>query len=99
PPARSFFSGGRPHTRFSRDWSSDVCSSDLVGPDRNVWYTKGATLGRVTPDGVIREFPVGERSRAVGLTAGSDREPPVRLVNRLWFADGGANRLAYLRFR
>src|SRR5690606_24992575 len=27
-----FFSGRRRHTRFSRDWSSDVCSSDLFGP-------------------------------------------------------------------
>src|SRR5690606_39477228 len=25
------FSSRRRHTRFSRDWSSDVCSSDLVG--------------------------------------------------------------------
>src|SRR5690606_40139443 len=28
-----FFSSRRRHTRFSRDWSSDVCSSDLDGPD------------------------------------------------------------------
>src|SRR5690606_40750104 len=28
----SFFSSRRRHTRFSRDWSSDVCSSDLVFP-------------------------------------------------------------------
>src|SRR5690606_41182907 len=30
-----FFSSRRRHTRFSRDWSSDVCSSDLdrPGPD------------------------------------------------------------------
>src|SRR5690606_12663487 len=28
-----FFSSRRRHTRFSRDWSSDVCSSDL--PDRH----------------------------------------------------------------
>src|SRR5690606_41889766 len=27
-----FFSSRRRHTRFSRDWSSDVCSSDL-GPN------------------------------------------------------------------
>src|SRR5690606_40808930 len=27
-----FFSSRRRHTRFSRDWSSDVCSSDLHGP-------------------------------------------------------------------
>src|SRR5690606_39987039 len=36
-----FFSSRRRHTRFSRDWSSDVCSSDLnwgsvsVDPARN----------------------------------------------------------------
>src|SRR5690606_41066755 len=28
-----FFSSRRRHTRFSRDWSSDVCSSDLWGQD------------------------------------------------------------------
>src|SRR5690606_7293954 len=27
-----FFSSRRRHTRFSRDWSSDVCSSDLLAP-------------------------------------------------------------------
>src|SRR5690606_40010853 len=29
-----FFSSRRRHTRFSRDWSSDVCSSDLTLPRR-----------------------------------------------------------------
>src|SRR5690606_40112197 len=29
PSVRFFFSSRRRHTRFSRDWSSDVCSSDL----------------------------------------------------------------------
>src|SRR5690606_41206839 len=28
-----FFSSRRRHTRFSRDWSSDVCSSDLPEAD------------------------------------------------------------------
>src|SRR5690606_39338599 len=28
-----FFPSTRRHTRFSRDWSSDVCSSDLVEPE------------------------------------------------------------------
>src|SRR5690606_19171923 len=28
-----FFSSRRRHTRFSRDWSSDVCSSDLFNHD------------------------------------------------------------------
>src|SRR5690606_40980015 len=30
PVGRFFFSSRRRHTRFSRDWSSDVCSSDLM---------------------------------------------------------------------
>src|SRR5690606_40609231 len=30
-----FFSSRRRHTRFSRDWSSDVCSSDLAALDIN----------------------------------------------------------------
>src|SRR5690606_39968733 len=34
-----FFSRRRLHTRFSRDWSSDVCSSDLQ-----------SRLGYVTPE-------------------------------------------------
>src|SRR5690554_93701 len=29
-----FFSSRRRHTRCGRDWSSDVCSSDLAGPDQ-----------------------------------------------------------------
>src|SRR3989304_8761369 len=33
PPISFFLSSGRRHTRCSRDWSSDVCSSDL-GKDR-----------------------------------------------------------------
>src|SRR5690606_41046189 len=37
-----FFSSRRRHTRFSRDWSSDVCSSDLgahcrvIEPSENI---------------------------------------------------------------
>src|SRR5690606_41085780 len=37
-----FFSRRRRHTRFSRDWSSDVCSSDLtLGASPNQWKTAG----------------------------------------------------------
>jgi len=70
-----------------------------VGPDRNVWYTRGSRLGRVTASGQITEFPLGPAARAVGLTAGSDRQPPARLTHRLWFADAGQNQISYLEFR
>src|SRR2546427_9520817 len=31
-----FFSSRRRHTRFDCDWSSDVCSSDLIGVKRRI---------------------------------------------------------------
>src|SRR5207302_4969963 len=34
-----FFSSRRRHTRFSRDWSSDVCSSDLERTVRSLGIT------------------------------------------------------------
>jgi virginiamycin B lyase len=69
-----------------------------VGPDRNIWFTQGGQVGRVTPDGVITEFALGEGTRGAGLSAGSDRQPPSRLVDRLYVADSGGNRIAYLQF-
>src|SRR3712207_7690115 len=53
-----FFSSRRRHTRYWRDWSSDVCSSDLSLKKADVSYDN---LGRpqiqfeMTPEGV-REF-------------------------------------------
>ena len=72
-----------------------------AGPDGNVWYTKGAAIGRVTMQGEITEFPLppGQApARATGISAGSDRQPPDRLVNRLYVADPANNRLLYLSF-
>src|SRR5207253_6035891 len=33
-----FFSSRRRHTRWPRDWSSDVCSSDLIGANQGVQF-------------------------------------------------------------
>src|SRR2546422_5745368 len=44
-----FFSSRRRHTRCSRDWSSDVCSSDLV--DTRLWVT---SVGPRRATGVLR---------------------------------------------
>jgi virginiamycin B lyase len=71
-----------------------------VGPDRNIWFTKGGAVGRVTPDGTITEFPLpGPNAGGTGLTAGSDRQPPTRLGNRLWVAQSAGNRIAFLQFK
>src|SRR5690606_10955633 len=51
-----FFSSRRRHTRFSRDWSSDVCSSDLLPVRRRARPVAGgapagaAQRGRGVPD-------------------------------------------------
>src|SRR2546422_1460394 len=50
-----FFSSRRRHTRCSRDWSSDVCSSDLaVGDDRRA------------PGAVVREAKRDRSARHAG---------------------------------
>src|SRR5690606_2761361 len=47
-----FFSSRRRHTRFSRDWSSDVCSSDLNGKDVAGYITE---LQGLSPDEFVKE--------------------------------------------
>src|SRR5690606_40363778 len=48
-----FFSSRRRHTRFSRDWSSDVCSSDLFTSLAAIHNLKGNTTRRNTRKGSI----------------------------------------------
>src|SRR5690606_39302691 len=40
-----FFSRKRRHSRFSRDWSSDVCSSDLGGTWTATFDENGKAIG------------------------------------------------------
>src|SRR5437660_9436339 len=39
-----FFSSRRRHTRWPRDWSSHVCSSDLVAPYSDSWAAAPANV-------------------------------------------------------
>src|SRR2546429_4551333 len=56
-----FFSSRRRHTRCSRDWSSDVCSSDLSSPDEahpgasSRFVVLAARVGRVRQGAPRRE--------------------------------------------
>src|SRR5215217_6589619 len=54
-----FFSSRRRHTRYWRDWSSDVCSSDLADyatTDGGVWTDRARAGGHATrPAGGIDE--------------------------------------------
>src|SRR5689334_25375106 len=66
---RFFFSSRRRHTRWNCDWSSDVCSSDLLGLPV-VFTEKMETLGTVGDIALVdlSYYLIGDRSeeRRVG---------------------------------
>src|SRR5256884_895404 len=83
-----FFSSRRRHTRCSRDWSSDVCSSDLI--QANVILNSGAAM-----DYVAGEIPTPPRwSGQIGaewlFRLASD---PCRLWRRYLLEDRKSTRL------
>src|SRR5690606_40431672 len=71
-----FFSSRRRHTRFSRDWSSDVCSSDLraalVLPDGREEVFEGVMRGRLLRRSEERR--VGKECRCRGAADAYETE-------------------------
>src|SRR5690625_7937546 len=71
-----FFSSRRRHTRWPRDWSSDVCSSDLLG-----YHVDGQTISvpglgsAPTREVVAHTFPISIDSAAVSALT---EDPDVR---------------------
>src|SRR5690625_7943292 len=93
-----FFSSRRRHTRWPRDWSSDVCSSDLVtvfaGPGRSLFGRAGllpfsssqhVDLQRRRADGRSEERRVGKECRAWGSEC--------KLSKRERIVEEGSNRV------
>src|SRR5690606_39757978 len=74
-----FFSSRRRHTRFSRDWSSDVCSSDLAVPTGVPHITVAAGLG----ERLAREQKPGADDQALGDGGGQ------AVVGSTTVTDGG----------
>ena len=56
-----------------------------AGPDGNVWFTMSGQVGRITPEGIITEFPVGTEGLVLGITAGPD--------GAVWFTEVLANKI------
>src|SRR5690606_39763665 len=78
-----FFSSRRRHTRFSRDWSSDVCSSDLtfeVLPKREGSHAAVETAVSESPD-------------ASGASAGGSHQAPPSTVRALRYIDDSTVKL------
>src|SRR5690606_40617811 len=66
-----FFSSRRRHTRFSRDWSSDVCSSDLCRVVEDDGWCRRCGCEGVPRDTVIRRLahePLGWRPTTLEVT-------------------------------
>src|SRR5690606_39605803 len=68
-----FFSSRRRHTRFSRDWSSDVCSSDLAVREASV-QRRVYLFGQLAADAVdTAQILDGGRAHAVETAEGLDQ--------------------------
>src|SRR5690606_40585917 len=71
-----FFSSRRRHTRFSRDWSSDVCSSDLAKAPEAA-QAMGVTSKVLEDLGIVDETipePLGGAHRNMDAMADKLRE-------------------------
>src|SRR5690348_18127041 len=84
-----FFSSRRRHTRWTGDWSSDVCSSDLDGREE-LPYGSGdlvvSDLGRLGVLGLRQQGELGEKPQVHflgGLPPGKERHQLSRLGWRL----------------
>src|SRR5690606_39438536 len=79
-----FFTSRRRHTRFSRDWSSDVCSSDLLAVgdlDRQPAQHEDHL--------VVDDFDVGEFEHFVPVPAGGGTwVPPPALLMVVYVRSG-----------
>src|SRR5690606_39384480 len=73
---RFFFASKRRHTRFSRDWSSDVCSSDLVGTLLDLADARAHLVTRRFACVLPVEFDADQRLR--GQPADEAVPPPLR---------------------
>src|SRR5699024_11484530 len=67
-----FFSSRRRHTRSKRDWSSDVCSSDLGESGSGKSQTSFSVLGLLPTGGRVVSGSI--HFEGVDLVAGSSRE-------------------------
>src|SRR6266511_4140529 len=73
-----FFSSRRRHTRFSRDWSSDVCSSDLVYLD----YMQNGAGKTIAAPYAVRPRPGAPVSTPLRWSEVDGRLDPARFTIR-----------------
>src|SRR5690606_39532386 len=77
-----FFSSRRRHTRFSRDWSSDVCSSDLKPVSQFHRLARRRWLARTPRKTSTRLRPARKRKNLLVGRSRSDRLDRLRSEER-----------------
>src|SRR5690625_7748959 len=90
-----FFSSRRRHTRWPRDWSSDVCSSDLERPPRQQRLPQGdahavaVEVPRSNPTGGGSMSSLAERPEkaVVGLAERSEERRVGKECRSRWSTD------------
>src|SRR2546429_7350381 len=78
-----FFSSRRRHTRCSRDWSSDVCSSDLQAPSSTFLPCILGALCPIAPTGLAASCGVGTSRLQRSEEHTSELQSRLHLVCRL----------------
>src|SRR5205085_3909972 len=75
-----FFSSRRRHTRFDCDWSSDVCSSDLLSASVH------APGHRSKPSRIVRR-PLSRVTRSIGVLTRSEERRVGKECRSRWSPD------------
>src|SRR5256885_6891545 len=76
PYAFFFFSSRRRHTRLQGDWSSDVCSSDLIPPrEQEPFWQLKKPFGDLSKRGARRTLLVREKARCGKCRSACYRAP------------------------
>src|SRR5258707_11985261 len=80
-----FFSSRRRHTRYWRDWSSDVCSSDLSSKRTSLNSARGFTVSCTPSRAILTTHDTGTGKPGAHFPAGTPsqtRSPPRRSEER-----------------
>src|SRR5207253_3590437 len=77
-----FFSSRRRHTRWPRDWSSDVCSSDLLLRPRPKWPRDRYAAEQCDERASFIKKLVGHEAVATGLSSTEKPRSAKRLRRR-----------------